>query len=312
MRLGRFRLLLGRTTPKAPEGRHAAALLGQWIDPSAPSTAPAFADDDVAAAERHNDLVWPVPRVALAEQLWGEGFLTPGGKDEALRLAAPLGLTSSSSVLLLGSALAGIAGALADEFACWVSGFEMAHELAAFTAAQHKKAGGETKRRVTIVPFNPLATVFRRRGFHHALVLEALSSAAGTELLHAAAQAIKPSGQLVLVQLVSGETPKGPDPALAASPGLDRRTEVLPPADDITRMLDDLRFDVRVVEDQTDRHRRTVMRGWATLVRQLDGPRPSPAYAAVLVKEAEQWMRHLRLTQSKRIRLMRWHAISRG
>jgi hypothetical protein len=309
MRLGRLRRAFGRA---APDGPMAEALLAQPRDPIAPSMARALFDNGSAVAESPGDLVWPASRLALAERLWGEGFAMPGGKDEALRLAAPLGLTSSSSVLILGSALAGTARVLVDEFACWVSGFETDPELAALTGAQLKKAGGEIARRAAMAPFKPGATAFRRRGFDHALILDAIPSAADIRSLHAAAQGIKPSGQLVLVQLVSGEGPAGPDIALAAWASLERRTRSLPLADGITGALDDLRFDVRVVEDQTDRYRRIVTRGWATLVRALEGPRPSAAYAAVLVREAERWMSRLRLMQSGRIRLMRWHAISRG
>ena len=60
----------------------------------APSLVP-----DVALAE-DDDPVWPSARISVAEALWGEGFLFPGGGPEVVRLAKPLGLTAASSLLL--------------------------------------------------------------------------------------------------------------------------------------------------------------------------------------------------------------------
>jgi hypothetical protein len=48
-----------------------------------------------------DDPVWPSARIGVVEALWGEGFLFPGGREETLRLAKPLGLSDASSLLLL-------------------------------------------------------------------------------------------------------------------------------------------------------------------------------------------------------------------
>ena len=45
---------------------------------------------------------WPPVRLGLVEQLWGDGFLNPGGGAEMLRLAVPMGLSEASSLLLPG------------------------------------------------------------------------------------------------------------------------------------------------------------------------------------------------------------------
>src|ERR1700709_992241 len=48
-------------------------------------------------------VVWPAPRLALVHQLWGPGFIFPGGEIETLRLARPLGLSAASSLLMMGA-----------------------------------------------------------------------------------------------------------------------------------------------------------------------------------------------------------------
>ena len=54
---------------------------------------------------------WPQARIAVAESLWGEGFLFPGGEEETLRLVKPLGLSAAAGLLLVGAGAGGPARA---------------------------------------------------------------------------------------------------------------------------------------------------------------------------------------------------------
>ena len=70
-------------------------------------------------------------------------------------------------------------------------------------------------------------------------------------------------------------------------------------------------FDVRVVEDISDRHVTQTLAGWRGAVRGLSGgPRPAVSQAAAFVTEAELWLLRIRLMRRLGLRLMRWHAIS--
>ena len=89
MLLDSVQKLLGWLAPPAD-----ASLLA--AEPTAsPVPDPELADDD--------DPVWPSARIGVAEALWGQGFLFPGGGAEVLRLTAPLGLSAASSLLLIGA-----------------------------------------------------------------------------------------------------------------------------------------------------------------------------------------------------------------
>ena len=151
---------------------------------------------------------WTPARVAIADELWGDGNVLPGGEDEVLRLAAPLGLSAASSVLLLGAAGGGAARAIAGGLGAWVSGHEADPALAAVAAWRLPRAGKVVARRASVAAWNPQAPVFSRRAFHHALALEALRGAPWrpvpvAELLVALAGALRPGGQLVLVDVVA-------------------------------------------------------------------------------------------------------------
>ena len=191
MRFPRLRNPFARAVASAPRPVPLAA----FFDPP-----PATASDP---AER-----WSADRIAIADELWGDGFLLPGGEEEVLRLTVPLGVSEASSLLLLGAAAGGAARAVASGLGAWISGDEADPALAAAAAWRLPRAGKAVARRTTVVPWNPAAPEFRRRGFDHALALEALRGGPDrpvpvAELLLALAGALRPGGHLVLVDLVA-------------------------------------------------------------------------------------------------------------
>ncbi|HEY0418777.1 MAG TPA: hypothetical protein VGC80_04590, partial [Acetobacteraceae bacterium] len=87
-----------------------------------PATPPA--NDHIASA-------WTPARIALEGELWGDGYLAPGGAAELLRLTAPLGLSAASSLLMVGSGTSGAALTLAQQLGAWVTVRESDPELLA-------------------------------------------------------------------------------------------------------------------------------------------------------------------------------------
>ena len=86
----------------------------------------------------------------------------------------------------------------------------------------------------------------------------------------------------------------------------------LPSAQAVTEGLQRLHFDVRVMEDTSDRHATQTLGGWREAVRAMAaGPRPAAQTAAAFVTEAELWLLRIRLMRRLDVRLMRWHAIAR-
>jgi precorrin-6B methylase 2 len=267
--------------------------------------------DGEAAPAPPADCAWTGQRLAMAEELWGEGFVGPCGAEEVLRLAAPMGLSAKSSLLLLGAGAGGPALAIAGKLGAWVSGLEADPVLVELAGRQIHHAGAAVAKHATVAGWSPAAPEFRRHAYHDALDIEAIR---GTEslqpVLSGLTRAVRRGGQLVLLETVAAAPLDPGDAAVAAWCRLDRRSPALPSEADVTAMLARLGVDVRVVEDESIRHMRTVVLGWERLTRALRGPRPSPSYAACLVAEAELWTRRLRLLRDGRIRLVRWHGIA--
>lgn len=249
---------------------------------------------------------WPPERLAVADALWGEGFCFPGGEDEILRLARPLGLSGASSVLLLGGGSGGAVRAVAAAFGAWVSGFETDADQVAAGARRCAAAG--LSRRAQIELWHPTSTMLPPSHYHHALGLEPLRHGEVERVLAGLAQAVKPQGQLVMTEVVLAAA--APASRLGAWLRAEDRARPAPAAA-IGRALGMLGFDIHVNEDMTDRHLRHMLLGWRNFVTQMGTTRPTPAQAAQIVREAEPWLLRAQLMRSGAIRLMRWHAHNR-
>lgn len=254
---------------------------------------------------------WTPARLRFVAALWGEGFIGPGGAEEALRLSKPLGLQSSHSLLNLGAGLGGAARAITEASGAWVSAYEQDPDLAAAGEALSKKAKLEKKAEVK--PLDPAAPKLRPTYYHHALVQEALWTVADKERMVAAlAAAVKPAGQVVITDLTTGPTPIAPEDETArAWMRLDRSPVHLIAADEQTRLFARHGLDIRIAEEISARHVQQAVAGWRGMIEVLADQAPTRAQAMTIVQEAELWLRRLALIRSGRLKLLRWHAIRR-
>jgi cyclopropane fatty-acyl-phospholipid synthase-like methyltransferase len=264
---------------------------------------------EIAIAE-DDDPVWPSARIGIVEALWGKGFLSPGGEAETLRLAKPMGLSAASSLLLLGTGSGGPTRSIAANLGVWVSGFEANPRLASLANERSVRAG--LGRRAQVETWDPLAPKFPPHYYHHGVALEPLRGARPEPTLAAISLALKPGGQLVLVELVADAKLDANDPMTTTWARLDHRPPDVPSELTITRVLGRLGFDVRIVEDISGRHMRQSVAGWRTAVRAMEDTRPALHELALVVREAELWLARFRLMRAGRLRLVRWHAIGRG
>jgi cyclopropane fatty-acyl-phospholipid synthase-like methyltransferase len=252
---------------------------------------------------------WSAVRLGLAEQLWGDGFVMPGGGAEVLRLAVPIGLSEASSLLLLGAGSGGPPRVLASELGVWVSAYESDPALAAIAAHRIQRGTATVAKHATVDAWEPTAPQFSAHSFHHAIAFDAVHESPPA-VLGALREAIQPGGQLVLQELVADGRLDPAESAVADWCRVEDRAPDLPTVADITAELQRLHFDVRVSEDQSARHISQVLQGWQVLVQSLEGAHPSHLFAEALVNEAELWARRISLMHAGKIHLVRWHAFA--
>lgn len=264
------------------------------------------------AAPPPGPVCWPPERLAIAHRLWGEGFVLPGGPEDALRLAAPLGLSATSNLLLLGCGAGGPARCVAALYGAWVAGYEADPALADEAGAVCARAG--LGQRVQIGRWDPKAPAFPPRSCHHALALDPFRQGAVAPILGAIGRALRPGAQISLVATVASPDFTPEEARAAAWLRLDGGVASVPGQDTITQALLGCRFDVQEVEDLSAAHLHQVVQAWRSLVSDLrdEGRRPPPERAGPLVREAELWLRRARLIRSGRLRWVRWQASVRG
>ena len=263
---------------------------------------PILAEDD--------DPVWPSARIGVAEALWGEGFLFPGGAAEISRLANPMDLTAASSLLLVGAGTGGAPRHIATELGVWVTGYEENPRLVEMSNERTLRSG--LGRRAQVERWDPIAPKFPRHYFHHGMAIEPLRGARPEPALAAIALALKPGGQFVLVEVVADAPLDPTDPVVATWARLDHRPTEVPSELAVTRLLGRLGFDVRIVEDLSRRHMRYAIEGWRRAVQAMESGHPTMRQVVVVVHEAELWLARFRLMRAGKLRLVRWHTIGRG
>jgi SAM-dependent methyltransferase len=255
-------------------------------------------------------VVWPPARLALADQLWGSGFVFPGGEIETLRLARPLGASAATSLLIVGVGSGGPASSVARNMGTWVTGMESDPSLRAAACKLFTKTS--LGKKVSIKAWDPANPDFVARSHHHCLALEALAGAQPEPILDGLARVLKPGGQLVLTELTAAAPLDQLDPTVIRWSALEKRDPAdVPVGIAVTRMLGRVGLDVRISEDISTRHMEQAMLGWRVMLRELRDRKPTRQEAIQMVSEAELWLLRRRLIRNGKLRMMRWHAMSR-
>jgi SAM-dependent methyltransferase len=271
-------------------------------------TEPAEPAGEAATTEEPIRTGWPASRLALVHQLWGEGFIFPGGELETLRLTRPLGISPAATLLIVGVGSGGPAICVARNLGVWVTGVES--DPALRTAAQAQVIRAHLTKKISIKAWDPNNPVFVAKGHHHCVALEPFRGARPEPILDALARALRPGGQMVLTDLAAATPLDLANPTVRRWAELEQRDpyDVLTPVS-VSRMLGRVGLDVRVAEDISQRHLEQAMLGWRVLLRDL-GPKPSRQKAVSLIAEAELWLLRRRLIRNGQLRMMRWHAIT--
>jgi SAM-dependent methyltransferase len=265
---------------------------------------------DAAEAAEPAKSAWPPGRLALVHELWGSGFIFPGGEIETLRLTRPLGVSSAASLLLIGVGTGGPAVSVTRNLGAYVTGMETDPFLLA--AARTLVNEAQVTKKVSIKAWDPEDPVFVERSHHHCLALEPMHGARPEPILHALTRALRPGGQIVITELAAPVPLNPADHTVRRWGELEKRdpVNVMTPVS-VTRMLGRVGLDVRIAEDMSKRHLEHAMLGWRVMLRDL-GRKPSRQEAIPMVAEAELWLLRRRLIRDGRLQMMRWHAISRA
>jgi len=216
-----------------------------------------------------------VARSDFADKLWGTGFLMPGGEPEIARLANLLPISPATTLLMVGRDAGGAAEAVGRLRGAWLEIHQSDAQLNEWMTRRLSHFG----RRAQVHPWNPAAPAFKQHWHNHALALEPLRIGAEPETMaRAIAAAMKPGGQLVLVETVAREPPPDHIAAFKRWLALEERTRPPHARSAVDLALNLAGFTVHVVEDLGARQCIAATEAWARMLGGLKGQhRPSGA-----------------------------------
>lgn len=253
---------------------------------------------------------WTAERMIVAQKLWGEGALQPGGIERSLQMIAPLGLGRESSIIQIGAGLGGEARAMASRHGAWVTALEGDPVLVRLAQAESRRAGLE---RQAVVAYEDLGNLsVRAHYFDGAFSRETLHTVEDKPgLLAALQEGLKENAPLMLSDLFLAPGVASDDSRLDAW----RRAEpgaVFPvPAAEINEGLRQLMFDLRADEDITEAYRTDILAGWERFIADHEAEGLPQSLRRAVVSMAELWGRRMMALESGLLVVRRFLAIRR-
>lgn len=252
----------------------------------------------------------PIVKVQMA--IWGDGNSRPGNAEYISYLVKPFAINPSMSILDFGCGLGGSTRTIAKDFDVYVTGYEPDRILAEAGKALSVKQGMD--RKAAISHFDPKTTGLKAGQFDCAFCADKLHLIAGKQALLSSMEAsLKTRGQITAVDTVLGKAVKADDPKLVQVLGpASQEQSMFWSVGDYEKAFRDLKFDLRISEDITDRYRKLVTEGWDNFVRNPECQNVSRAYPEVTVAQAEFWQRRLAAFDAGLLRVYRFYAIKMG
>ncbi|RMD63872.1 MAG: methyltransferase domain-containing protein [Alphaproteobacteria bacterium] len=275
--------------------------------PPRPITTPSSGHDVRFEPERP---FWETARVRLAQDLWGEGFITPGDAEYVSSMAKYFGLDPAMSVLDIGAGLGGATRTMSENFGVWVTGLESRPELVEAGMALSVKSG--LAKRAPVVAFDPANLEGKPNSIDCIFSKDFMYSIKDkAEFLKSVEMLLKSRGQFLFTDYVI-------DRKKGRTSGVEEWIEKEPTAvhpwsvEDYREVLSQLHMDIRVVEDNTQTCKAIISKGWADFARRIEAAGDvEPDMATALLEEADLWARRMALFDAGELKVCRFHVLKR-
>ncbi|HEX6119213.1 MAG TPA: methyltransferase domain-containing protein [Dongiaceae bacterium] len=252
---------------------------------------------------------WENPAIRVRHAIWGEGFRAPGGNTFALELVKPFAINNSMSILDFGCGAGGPARAITKEFDVWITGIEPDREQVELGKLLSARAGLE--RKAEIIAYDPENFVSRSGGFDCILSLDTLFQFESREVILARLEnCLKTRGQLTVCDYVRADEAPADDSLLAAAFGPDR-----PPLwtrGEYEKRFSELKFDLRVSEDITDKYRLMALMALDQVTKVPEGRSVIRTFPDAFMAEVGDWERRLNAMEAGVLKVFRFYGIKMG
>ena len=306
--------LLKRTSSSgAPKAPFKQRFLAWWEGVEVPVAEPSSRPREARVAESEPPPVklepWENAVIRVRHAIWGEGFRWPGGVPFVLELVKPFAINSSMSMLDFGCGAGGPARAIAKEFDVWITGIERDRDQVELGKLLSTKAGLE--RKAEIIAYDPDHFVSRSGGFDCILTVDTLFRFDSRELILARLEhSLKTRGQLTVCDYIRGDKVAPDDPLLAGALGAE--SPVLWAKGEYEKRFNDLKFDLRVSEDITEKFRLMALTGLHQVTQTPEGKAVIRTFPNVFMAEVGGWERKLAAIEAGVLKIYRFYGIKMG
>jgi len=250
----------------------------------------------------------PLDRLSLLQQIWGPGFLMPGGTDQIMTLVKPFGVNPAMSLLDLTAGLGGASRHVSATFDVYITGMERAAEIARRGHAMSVDAG--LGRKVPVSAYEPESIELRPHAFDAVYAQFLLTGVTDKErMLREVMRCLKARGQFSFFDFTLREA-EADDPRLEKLRRVERYP-ILPWR--VSQYIDALTsagFDCRIAEDHTEVYRARVTEGWTQLMKMVQLESMPKSHLRALVEEAELWGQRMAALESGALSVYRFYAVS--
>jgi len=252
---------------------------------------------------------WENPAIRVRHAIWGEGFRGPGGATFVLELVKPFAINNSMSMLDFGCGAGGPARTIAKEFDVWITGIERDRDLVDLGKLLSTKAGME--RKAEIIAYDPENFVTRSGGFDCIYTIETLFRFPAREVVLARLEnVLKTRGQLTIADYVRSDDAAPDDPRIVAALG--DETPALWTKGEYEKRFNELKFDLRVSEDITDKYRLRALLALDQVTKIPEGKSIIRTFPDAFMAEVDDWHRRLNAIEAGVLKVFRFYGIKMG
>jgi SAM-dependent methyltransferase len=252
---------------------------------------------------------WENPAIRVRHAIWGEGFRGPGGGAFALELVKPFAINNSMSILDFGCGAGGPARAIVKEFDVWITGIEPDRQQVELGKLLSSKAGLE--RKAEIIAYDPENFVSRSGGFDCILSVDTLYRFESREVILARLEnCLKTRGQLTVCDYVRADDAAPDDGLILAALG--HNTPTLWTKAEYEKRFNELKFDLRVSEDITDKFRLMALIALDQVTKIPEGKSVIRTFPDAFMAEVGEWERKLSAIEAGVLKVFRFYGIKMG
>ncbi|MCL2469821.1 MAG: methyltransferase domain-containing protein [Alphaproteobacteria bacterium] len=235
---------------------------------------------------RRRPVPWHADPVEVAEQIWGEGALLPGGEAYLDALSSPLGISSDMSVLDLAAGLGDMARYLAEHYRVYVTGLER-DEATATRGMVMSIAVGKAKM-APVEAYDPADFKVRRRYdcvFARELFYRIENKDSFFQAIHAGVK--ENGGQIVFTDYIVEDNVRQA-PAIKA--WFEQEGTIFPdPMITMIKRWRALGYDMRIAEDQTELYKSFIVKGLVDFTNFMVMNIPDAPTRLAVAAELERW-----------------------